>query len=317
MQKIILFALTVLLIFCSCKQEPVRQPLELWHNQPAGLWKEALPPGKGFTGAMVFGGVSTEQYGLNDNRTQSFPKVELKAKELPDSNNLWVFMLAGQSNMAGRGLVQPQDTVPDERILTINKAGEIIIAKEPLHFYEPSMTGLDCGLSFSKLLTERLPDSISVLIIPTAVGGSSISQWLGDSLHRDVKLLSNFSEKVETGKKYGQIKGVLWHQGESDANQVDIPLYKDRLSDLFSEFRKIISREDLPILIGELGSFSKNYDDWMKINDQISLYALNDSNAIVISTSDLTHKGDMVHFDSESQRILGKRFAEAYLKIIK
>lgn len=253
----------------------------------------------------------------SDPRTQFFPEIESKPEKIPGKNNLWVFILAGQSNMAGRGLVQPQDTVPDERILTINENNEIIIAKEPLHFYEPSMAGLDCGLSFGKSLTERIHDSISVLIIPTAVGGSSISQWLGDSLHRNVSLLINFKEKVETGKKYGQIKGVLWHQGESDANQVDIPLYKERLSDLFSEFRKIISREDLPILIGELGSFSKNYDNWMKINDLISRYASNDNNAIVISTSDLTHKGDMVHFDSESQRIMGERFAKTYLKIIK
>src|SRR5690606_21827038 len=138
-------------------------------------------------------------------------------EQLPDKENLWVFILAGQSNMAGRGFVEPQDTIPTERVLTINKKGEIIVAKEPLHFYEPTMTGLDCGLSFGKELVEQLPGSVSILLLPTAVGGSSIQRWLGDSSFRDVPLYANFEEKVHIGKNHGTIKGILWHQGENDA----------------------------------------------------------------------------------------------------
>src|SRR5690554_1837837 len=139
-----------------------------------------------------------------------------KSKILPDRENTWVFILAGQSNMAGRGLVEPQDTITSERIWSIDRKGELVVAKEPLHFYEPKMAGLDCGLSFGKALLDDIPDNVSVLLIPTAVGGSSISQWLGDSTHRDVQLFSNFLEKVEIAKKEGVIKGILWHQGESD-----------------------------------------------------------------------------------------------------
>jgi len=74
--------------------------------------------------------------------------------------------------MAGRGKVEPIDTIPDSRILTINQESELIFAKEPLHFYEHSIRGLDFGLSFGKELLKHIPDSISVLIIPTRVGGS-------------------------------------------------------------------------------------------------------------------------------------------------
>ena len=93
----------------------------------------------------------------DEQRTQNFPRVGLKVNMLPDKHNTWVFILAGQSNMAGRGRVEPQDTVPEGRILTINNSGELIVAKEPLHFYEPSLTGLDCGLSFGKALLEGIP----------------------------------------------------------------------------------------------------------------------------------------------------------------
>jgi hypothetical protein len=252
-----------------------------------------------------------------DERTRYFPRKEVKVEKLPQKKNVWVFILAGQSNMSGRGLVEPQDTIPSERVFTINRNGEIILAKEPLHFYEPTMKGLGCGLSFGKAIVEHVPANVSVLLIPTAIGGSSISQWLGDSLYRNVHLMSNFREKVALAKKYGNIKGILWHQGESDANPKNALLYKERLTLLFSEFRKTAANKRLPILIGELGSYSKNIENWKKINEQIRLYASADRNASVISTADFKDKGDGTHFNSEGQRTLGKRFATEYLKHVK
>jgi hypothetical protein len=246
-------------------------------------------------------------------RTLNFPKIELKAEQLPRKENLWCFLMAGQSNMAGRGIVEPKDTLPSDRIFTINKSNELIIAKEPLHFYDPSMTGLDCGLSFGKAILKHLPDSISVLLIPTAIGGSSITKWLNDSIHRGVPLLTNFKEKVKIGNEYGVVKGVLWHQGEADANDKNIPLYKDRLSELFSLFRNVTGDGNLPILIGELGSYSRCDEDWQKINEQIRLCTLTDNMAFLINTFDLKDKGDKVHFNSHGQRTLGKRFAKTYL----
>jgi alpha-L-fucosidase 2 len=38
----------------------------LWYQQPAGRWEEALPLGNGRLGAMVFGGVATERFQLNE-----------------------------------------------------------------------------------------------------------------------------------------------------------------------------------------------------------------------------------------------------------
>jgi hypothetical protein len=219
--------------------------------------------------------------------------------------------------MAGRGLVEPKDTVPDKRIFSINKEGQIIIAKEPLHFYEPERTGLDCGMSFAKTLLKKIPENVSILLIPTAVGGSSVRQWLGDSVYRGVKLFSNFKTKVEIAKLHGTIKGILWHQGESDANENDIPLHEQRLSELFSKFRATVGDNNLPVLMGELGSFSKNKENFVQINNILHNYAAKDKNSFVISTKDLKDKGDSLHFNSKGQRMMGKRFAETYLKNFK
>lgn len=249
-------------------------------------------------------------------RTHNFSKEELKVPVIPEKNKVWVFLLAGQSNMAGRGFIEPQDTITSKRILTINKENDLIYAKEPLHFYEPAMAGLDIGLSFGKELIQNIPDSITILLLPTAVGGSSISQWINDENFRNVQLLSNFKEKAEIGKTYGNIKAVLWHQGENDAISEDkIENYNKRLSQLISQFRKDIGNEKLPVIIGELGSFSENNEQWNKINEQIKAYSITDSHSIVVPTGDLKHKGDKVHFNSKSIRILGKRYAQKYLNI--
>lgn len=234
--------------------------------------------------------------------------------KLPKPKKVWVFLMAGQSNMAGRGIVEAQDTVADSRIFSINAQGEVVPAKEPLHFYEPNLVGLDCGLSFGKALLPSIPPKVSILILPTAVGGSSISQWLGDSTHRKVKLWSNFLEKVAIGKKYGQIKGILWHQGESDANDKNIPLYAERLKVLLQKFRTAVGNPQLPVILGELGSFSQNSQQWKEINAQIWAYVIDDLYAALVTTQDLQHKGDKIHFDSAGQRMMGKRFAEAYVE---
>jgi len=249
-----------------------------------------------------------------DDRTKNFPKQNVFANDMPEKQNLWIFVLAGQSNMAGRGLVEPTDTLSDSRILTITKDKQWILAKEPLHFYEPKLTGLDCGLSFGREMLKHIPDSISIALIPCAVGGSSIGQWLGDSLFRNVQLLSNFKDKVSFAKQYGTIKGILWHQGGNDATPDLIPKYKQSLKKLISKFRNIVGNEHLPFLISELGFFrAPEYQNNLdSINAIIHIVANSNKNTFVIGTDDLECKADSIHFNSAAQRSIGWRFARIF-----
>jgi hypothetical protein len=232
----------------------------------------------------------------------------------------WVFILAGQSNMAGRGAIDFNpyngDTITNRRIQTINQDGEIVMAKEPLHFYEPKMAGLDCGLSFARTLLSFTPADVTILLIPTAVGGSSIRKWIDDSVHRGVPLWSNFKHKVKIANKYGTIKGILWHQGEADANANGIPVYADNLKTLFTKMRKVTDEKRLPILMGELGYFSKTADEqFMKVNLVMHQYAKKDKRSVVVGAKGLAHKGDNLHFNSAGQRELGRRYAFAFAEV--
>jgi hypothetical protein len=251
-----------------------------------------------------------------DQRTLNFPKKVEFVKDMPDKDHLWIFILAGQSNMAGRGMVEPVDTISNRRILSIDKNEKWIYAKEPLHYFEPSRTGLDCGLSFANTLLNSIPAHIFVGLIPCAVGGSSIEQWLGDSIHREVALMTNFKEKVRFAQQFGTIKGILWHQGESNANPVSIPTYGENLNKLFSTFRITVDNDSLPIMIGQLGPYAEPPEKqilWDSINSIIQDFADENMNISVINTQDLQNLGDKVHFDSKSQRMMGARMAQRFL----
>jgi hypothetical protein len=263
---------------------------------------------------LLFGSLYSCHKKIISKKNTFFPKQVIMSDALPSEQNVWVFIMAGQSNMAGRALVEPKDTIANKRILSINKEGKLIVAKEPLHFYEPNLTGLDCGVSFARRLLKDIPQDVSIVLIPTAVGGSAISQWLDDSVYRSVQLFSNFTAKVNNARQLGTIKGILWHQGESDANEKNSPKYEERLATLIKKFRLVAGDNDLPVLIGELASFSKNKQQFSLINDAIHHYVLQDVNTSVIATGDLKDKGDSLHFNSAAQRMMGKRFAEAYLK---
>ena len=258
--------------------------------------------------------VSNPLTNVADARTTFFPKVIETPNRTPNKSKVWVIIMAGQSNMAGRGQVEPEDTMTNKRILTIDQQGNIIVAKEPLNLFEPTMKGLDCGVSFARTLLPKCPRDVSILVIHTAVGGSSINQWINDSLHRTVHLYSNFDEKVAIGKKYGTIKAILWHQGESDANEKGIPKYLSNMEKLFSMFRTSVGNTKLPIILGKLGSFSKIPVEFSKINEKMEEYVLRDKYTRLINTADFIHKGDSLHFNAAGQRAMGQRYANEYLK---
>ncbi len=234
------------------------------------------------------------------------------------NETVWVFLMAGQSNMAGRGAIEAEDLVTNERIITVNSENEWTTAKEPIHFYELGSSGLDCGMSFARELLKYVPDSVTIAMVPCAVGGSSVFQWLNDGTHRDVKLLTNFKQKVALSKKKGVIKGILWHQGERNANEDDLPEYQEALLALFSKFRTSVGNDTLPIILGEIGRFAEpeekaEYFD--EINKIIRSVASENENLHSVSSEGLEDRGDNLHFNSEGQRTLGKRYAEKYLDL--
>lgn len=269
-----------------------------------------------FVISLLLVGACTPSRHVSETPSNQFPHAAEKVKELPAKENFYIFILAGQSNMAGRGFVQPADTVSSLTVLTFNSDNEWVYAKEPLHYYEPVRTGLDCGLSFGKKLSGLYGKKITIGLVPCAVGGSSIEQWLGDSTYRNVTLYSNLVKKAKMASRFGTIKGILWHQGESNATASSYKNYQQNLQRFFQKMRNDLGDAHLPLYAGQLASFlnKTNLPATDFVNRDLQALSVTMNNLYVIKTADLTPMKDSIHFDSRSQRLMGERFAKAVFK---
>ncbi len=93
----------------------------------------------------------------------------------PAPKQMKLFLLIGQSNMAGRGKVEAQDQVVNPRIFMLTKDLKWVPAKDPVHFDKPA-AGVGLGSEFAREILKADPNA-SIGLIPCAVGGTSLDQW--------------------------------------------------------------------------------------------------------------------------------------------
>lgn len=227
-----------------------------------------------------------------------------------------VFVLAGQSNMAGRGEVEEIDRTPHPRVFALNADDEWVVAVDPVHFDKPKRVGVGPGLAFAKAVAESNPD-IRVGLVPTAVGGSEIETWAPGGYHEKTGLhpWDDAAHRIEVAAQAGEIKAILWHQGEADSGPARAVLYEDRLHDLIRRFRKLVDNEQLPFIVGQLGHFKEWTEGRLLVNTAHKDVPEHFENTRFVSSDELVHLGDGSHFSSASARELGRRYAEAYADI--
>lgn len=73
---------------------------------------------------LIFLFMMSDLQSQDDVRTKNFATTSKKTDSFPDNKNLWVFVRAGLPNMAGRGLVQAEDTLPNPRIIAMDANGD-------------------------------------------------------------------------------------------------------------------------------------------------------------------------------------------------
>ena len=133
-----------------------------------------------------------------------------------------LFLLVGQSNMAGRGKVAEGDRKPHPRVLMLSREKKWVPAVDPMHFDKPRMVGVGLGRTFGIAVAEGDP-GIHVGLIPCAVGGSPIRSWEPGGYHGQTKShpWDDSLARARAALRDGTLKGILWHQGESDSNPRD------------------------------------------------------------------------------------------------
>jgi hypothetical protein len=236
------------------------------------------------------------------------------------SSELQLFLLAGQSNMAGRGKVEAQDSVVNPRVLKLDRSMAWVPAVDPLHWDKPALVGVGPGRSFGLALAAR-DTTARIGLIPAAVGGSPISSWAPGALDTATGThpYDEALARLRIAQKSGKLRGILWHQGESDATPTLSVLYAGKLRALVARFRSDAGDPNLPFVIGELGKFSgKSWTtEVARIDSVHRAIAASVPNVAYVSSDGLVDKGDQLHFDAASQRTFGERYASAYFTIVR
>lgn len=265
-------------------------------------------------------------------------KQTVKAEVDP---NFYIYLCIGQSNMAGGdtyiGLQEQDKKMLDNRfknLQTCSGNGSYVVgnwrrAVPPLARSNNSLSPADY---FGRTMIEKLPDSIRVGVVVVAVEGCSIvlfdkaqyrsyyssaADWMRNiikSYNSTGNVYSTLIKYAKKAQETGVIKGILLHQGETDAysdtwlNNVNT-VYKNILKDLS------LNAADVPLIAGQVVD-EEQEGQCKDANNTINRLPSKIKTAHVVSSKGCTDCGDNLHFSPEGYKLLGQRYAAKALEIL-
>lgn len=250
----------------------------------------------------------------------------------PDPN-FHIYLAFGQSNMEGQGNIEQQDKSVDKRfqmMATVDncngrKLGTWNDAIPPLANCSGKLGPADY---FGRTMVEKTPEGIKIGVIVVAVAGCDIGLFSKDNYRNYTGGQSWYTVRVNAygGNPYGRmiemakkaqedgvIKGIIFHQGETNSGDGNWPgnvkkVYDNIISDLGLG-------DNIPFLAGEVlrsGSSSGANNNIAKLPQQ-------SKNFYVVSSEGFNQvlgDGQNVHFTSQEYRDFGKRYAEKMLEVL-
>jgi hypothetical protein len=233
--------------------------------------------------------------------------------EQPESHEpvFHVFLLLGQSNMAGYEQALDEDRNADPRILALGfddcpaagrSEGTWNVAIPPLH--ECWNGALGPGDTFARVMLETYPEGDTIGLVPSALSGKPVETFMpGLPDSRYDWIVSRARAALDAG---GVIEAILYHQGESNCGQDDWP---DKVAAFVGDLRSDLGIGDsVPFLAGELlysGDCARHNALVRQLPDKLP-------NAHVVTAEGLDMaEGDpwRVHFSRDAEIELGRRYA--------
>lgn len=101
-------------------------------------------------------------------------------------------------------------------------------------------------------------------------------------------------------------------EGEGDSARQLEGTYAARFATMIAQLRADLASPEVPVIVGELGTFWRAGTRMSQILRGIPSLVPNSAGA---RADGLTDKGDKIHFDSSSLREFGRRCAAAYLEL--
>jgi len=243
-----------------------------------------------------------------------------------------VFILAGQSNMAGStpttGLPSNLTQIQPDVIMYASGQIDTLKANQWLNL-GPDFGG-DSGyfgpeLAFGRTMADSLSDTgVKVALIKLAYGGIDLyCQFRPPSSGGTVGYgYSNLFTTIQSAlaalpSQYTTvIAGMLWLQGESDGMNIFwANAYDTNLTNLIADLRTDLNLPELPFVAGMI-----HLSSWWPFADIVRNAETNaanrDPNVGVFETQDLPLGVDSAHYQTDAMVEIGKRFALTLLQVI-
>jgi len=263
--------------------------------------------------------------------------MAVSAHAAPDPN-FHIYLAFGQSNMEGQGDIGSQDKSVDERFQLLWSAdagscnqgaskGKWIKAVPPLAHCQGAKLGP--ADYFGRTMVEKTDPQIKVGIIVVAVAGCSIDLFDKDNYRSYAQGQQSWmTQRINTygGNPYGRmiemakkaqeegvIKGIIFHQGETDAGNGQWPSKVKKVYD--NIIKDLGLGSDIPFLAGEVlrtGVSSGANNNIAKLPQQSSNFHVVSSEGFNQALGD----GQNVHFTSQEYRDFGKRYAEKMIEVL-
>ena len=257
-----------------------------------------------------------------------------------------VFLIGGQSNATGQGYLSnlPKGFKIDTNVLIFHSgkphlnSGRPSNTWLPLHQASESPDRFGPELGFGNRLHELLPDK-KIAIIKHAHSGTNLyHDWFPggdatDTAHFGLQFkifIETVMEAMQALKQQGfqpVIKGMLWQQGESDADKTPeiSQQYGKNLKLLITRIRQQLQSPDMLFVYGYVLPPPVVYTGGAEVRKGQYLVQENSGDslatprALLISTEDLSHRAndadtryptDHLHFGTAGTYQLGVRMAE-------
>ena len=250
--------------------------------------------------------------------------------------NFHIYLCFGQSNMEGSATIEEQDKIVDARFVMMQSVDCSNLEKVKGQWYPavPPLSQCYVGLSpadyFGRTMVENLPKEVKVGVINVAIGGSDIrlfdkhiyqnytdtypESWFQDKIKgyggNPYERLMSLAKEAQ---KKGVIKGIILHQGETNQDDKNWPLYVKKVyNNMLKDLH--LKAKNVPLLAGEVVHEDQG-GKCASMNSIINNLPETVPTAYVISSKGCKVREDNVHFNSEGVRELGKRYAEKMLEL--
>ncbi len=222
-----------------------------------------------------------------------------------------VIVLAGQSNMMGRGRTVELPAAYKTQPANVSYFSQG--RPHPLtHFayFGPEVT-------LAHELARAFPKD-QIILVKQAASGSFIRQWLpGQALYKGLLRQIGFAEEEHT---FQQVDAIVWMQGESDA-QSNVKMaaqYGTQLIQLVNHLRQDLNSPHSLFVYGQVDMEHPAFTDSIaSVRHQQQLAESQLGNALMVSTTGLGKLSDGIHYNAAGQMELGRRFAQALIARLK